>query len=115
MRNNVKKTMFVLILLLAVGFAAVSTTLIINGTAKFGTNDNDFDVYFSYAELDGVDKSDTIIATNGKSITFETRELSKVEDSSILKFEVTNNSTQYDASVIMECKAEGEKNGFQVH
>ena len=108
MRNNVKKLIFILILLLAVGFAAVSTTLIINGTAKFGTNESNFDVYFSYAELDNVDKSDTIIATNGKSITFETKELSKVGDESILKFEVTNNSTQYDASIIMECKADGE-------
>ena len=112
MRNNVKKLMLVIILLLAVGFAAVSTTLIINGTANFGTNEDDFDVYFSYAELDGVDKSDTIIATNGKSITFETRELSKVEDASILKFEVTNNSTQYDANIIMECIAESNNSEY---
>ena len=37
----------VLLLVLAVGFAAVSTTLVINGTAIFGTNDDDFDVIFT--------------------------------------------------------------------
>ncbi len=37
-----KGSILVAILLLAVGFAAISTTLIINGTAKVSKNNEDF-------------------------------------------------------------------------
>ncbi len=42
----------VAILLLAVGFAALSTTLIINGSTKVGENTYDFNVIFITASLD---------------------------------------------------------------
>ena len=44
-----KSIIAVTILLLAVGFAAVSTTLIINGSAKVGENTDDFSVIFTAA------------------------------------------------------------------
>ena len=50
MKRNLKMSMLVLVLLLAVGFAAVSTTLVINGTANFGTNEEEFDVYWQIAQ-----------------------------------------------------------------
>ena len=112
MKRNLKLSMLVLVLLLAVGFAAVSTTLIINGTAKFGTNEEDFDVIFTKSVIDGVDVTDTTISEDGKSLTFTTNELAKADDKSVLDFEVTNNSTQYDANVTMVCIAEGEKNEY---
>ena len=107
-----RKSILLVVLLLAVGFAAVSTTLIINGTANFGTNNDDFDVIFTKSVIDGVDMTDTTISEDGKSITFTTSELAKVGDKSVLNFVVTNNSTQYDANVIMQCVAEGEKNEY---
>ena len=112
MKRNLKMSMLVLVLLLAVGFAAVSTTLVINGTANFGTNDADFDVIFTKSVIDGVNVSDTTISKDGKSITFTTNELAKAGDKSTLNFVVTNNSTQYDANVTMECKADGENNEY---
>ena len=112
MRRRMKLSMLVIILLLAVGFAAVSTTLIINGTAKFRTNDADFEVIFTSASLDGVDVSATTISEDGKTLTYETNELAKVGDKSVLDFEVTNNSTQYDANIVMECIAEGSNSEY---
>lgn len=44
-----KASLIVAILLLAVGFAAISTTLIINGSAKIGENADDFLVTFTKA------------------------------------------------------------------
>ena len=49
--KNKKKIIGLVILVMAVGFAAISTTLIINGSTKIGENIDDFDVYFSEAIL----------------------------------------------------------------
>ena len=46
-QRKLKYEMLLLILLLAMGFAAVSTSLIINGTGVFGTNESDFEVIFT--------------------------------------------------------------------
>ena len=52
MRKN-KKLMLAAILLLGIGFAAVSTTLLINGTTKIGVDESfDDDVIFTRAEMD---------------------------------------------------------------
>ena len=112
MRRNVKKIIFILIFLLGIGFAAVSTTLIINGTSKFGTNDSDFKVIFTRSVIDGVDVSNTTISNDGKSLTFVTKNLEVENDESVLNFEVTNNSTQYDANVTMECISNGKKTDY---
>ena len=49
MKNRIHISIIVLILLLSVGFAAVATTLIINGTTTIGFNQENFDVIFSDA------------------------------------------------------------------
>ncbi len=47
-----RKSILVLtIILMAIGFAAVSTTLFINGNTDVASNIQDFDVYFSKASL----------------------------------------------------------------
>lgn len=90
-------------LLLAVGFAAISTTLIINGNVHITENIDDFDIFFSSSILDNVDISNESISQDKKTITFFTNDLKKINDESNLKYEVTNNSTQYDAEVKIEC------------
>ena len=89
----------VTILLLAVGFAAVSTTLIINGSAKVGENTDDFSVIFTAATLDGRDVYANVIDNTKKIITFETSDLKTLNQTSVLNYEVTNNSNNYDAEV----------------
>ena len=99
-----KASMVVVILLLAVGFAAVSTTLIINGSAKIGENTDDFSVIFTAATLDGTDVYANVIDNTKKTITFETSGLKTLNQTSVLNYEVTNNSANYDAEVQVNCK-----------
>ena len=108
MRKN-KKWLLAAILLLGIGFAAVSTTLYINGNVGITANEADFDVKFTSAKLDGTDISTSAISADGKTITYGTNDLSMVGDKSTLDFEVTNNSELYDAEVSIECTASGTK------
>ena len=98
-----KASIVVAILLLAVGFAAISTTLIINGSTKVSENTDDFSVIFTKASLDGTDVYNTVIDSTKKIITFTTSELKTLNQTSILTYEVTNNSSNYDANVNVTC------------
>ena len=99
-----KASIVVAILLLSVGFAAISTTLIINGTAKVSENADDFSVIFTKASLDGTDIYANVIDNTKKVITFETNELKTLNQTSVLNYEITNNSANYDAEVQVNCK-----------
>ena len=50
-----KSAIIVAILIMAIGFASISTTLIINGNARVSENADDFSVIFTAASLDGTD------------------------------------------------------------
>lgn len=103
---NKKIILIILIVLMSIGFASISTTLIINGFANVSENTDDFSVIFTEANLDGVDIYNTSSVSNDKkSISFKSSELKRIGDESILKYEVTNNSSQYDASVSVNCYA----------
>ena len=99
-----KKSMLILaILLMSIGFAAISTTLIINGNAKVSENNEDFSVIFTAASIDGKDVYSTVVDDTKKTITFTTSELKTLNQTSILTYEVTNNSSNYDANVTVTC------------
>ena len=99
-----KKSMLIIaILLMSIGFAAISTTLIINGNAKVSENNEDFSVIFTAASIDGNDVYSTAVDETKKTITFETSELKTLNQTSILTYEVTNNSSNYDANVTVTC------------
>ncbi len=98
-----KSMLIVAIILMSIGFAAVSTTLIINGNAKVSENQDDFSVIFTAAALDGKDVYTTAVDETKKIITFETSELKTLNQTSILTYEVTNNSSNYDAEVKVTC------------
>ena len=99
-----KSIIAVTILLLAVGFAAISTTLIINGSTKVGENTDDFSVIFTKASLDGKNVYNSVVDDTKKIITFETSDLKTLNQKSVLSYEVTNNSANYDAEVQVNCK-----------
>ena len=99
-----KSAIIIAILIMAIGFAAVSTTLIINGSAKIGENTDDFSVIFTEASLDGKDVYNEVIDDTKKIINFNTKDLKNVGDTSVLAYEVTNNSSNYDAEVTVNCK-----------
>ena len=95
-----KKTLLLVVLLMAVGFAAVSTTLYINGQTKINANDNDFNVYYSDALVNGT--QDLSVVTDDTHITFTTT-LETLGEKYVLDYDVTNGSKNYDAEVTMEC------------
>ena len=66
-----------IILLMSIGFAAVSTTLIINGIISISENKDDFDIYFSSAMIDTEDYTNEIISKDKKTITYTSKELKK--------------------------------------
>ena len=98
-----KSMLIVAIILMSIGFAAISTTLIINGNAKISENNEDFSVIFTAASIDGNDVYSTAVDETKKTITFTTSELKTLGQTSILTYEVTNNSSQYDAEVNVTC------------
>lgn len=65
MRNK-RKFIFILIILLGIGFAAVSTSLIINGVVGIAGNPNDFDVIFTEAVINGKGSNVVIDETKEK-------------------------------------------------
>ena len=98
-----KSMLIVAILLMSIGFAAIATTLVINGNAKVSENQEDFSVIFTAASLDGKDVYSSVVDDTKKIITFETSELKTLNQTSILTYEVTNNSSNYDAEVKVTC------------
>ena len=98
-----KSMLIVAVILMSIGFAAISTTLIINGNAKVSENNEDFSVIFTAASIDGNDVYSTAVDETKKIITFETSELKTLNQTSILTYEVTNNSSNYDANVSVTC------------
>ena len=98
-----KSVIIIAIILMSIGFAVISTTLVINGNIKVSENEEDFSVIFTAASLDGNDVYNSVIDDTKKIITFETSNLSKIGDKSILTYEITNNSSNYDANVSVTC------------
>ena len=98
-----KSAIVIVILIMCIGFAAISTTLIINGNTKVSENTEDFSVIFTSASLDGTDVYANVISEDKKTITFETSELKTLNQTSVLAYEVTNNSANYDAEVQVNC------------
>ena len=98
-----KSAIIIAIILMSIGFASISTTLILNGSAKVSENNEDFSVIFTAASIDGKDVYSTVVDDTKKIITFETGELKTLNQTSILTYEVTNNSSQYDAEVKVTC------------
>ena len=107
-----KKFIIAAVLLMAVGFAAVATSIYINGSTTIGANTEDFDVRFVKSIIDGEDKSDTTISADGKSITFDTKDLRDVGDSSKLDFVIMNNSSQYDVDISVTCNYDTTQSEF---
>ena len=97
-----KRNVIILVVMLIVGFAAVTSTLVINGVFNIGENKDDFKIIFTSASIDGT-KRDDVINADKTSITYETKTLTTIDEESVLDYEVTNTSRNYDAEVDIVC------------
>ncbi len=104
MRNK-KKMIALAIVLMSIGFAAVSTTLYLNGQTNIASNNADFDVYFSKTIENGVENNALI--QDKTHLTFTT-ELNGIDNTYVLNYDVTNGSKQYDANLEMNCTGGNE-------
>lgn len=98
MRN--KKMMYLVIALMLVGFAAVATTLYINGVAIIAGDNDEFDVYYSNAFINGVE--DKTVITDDRNIDFNVT-FKTVGETYVLDYDITNGSRNYDADVSINC------------
>lgn len=104
MKGKTKKSIVVLVLLMVIGFAAVTTTLTINGVIRLGANQENFknNLIFKKAELTysytnkTVAEGEVTISEDKKGINFNTQELKNIGENVTLTYDVTNNS-QYVA------------------
>jgi hypothetical protein len=102
--NRISKiSLLALLLIIAVGFAAVTTNLIINGNAKLSTSLDDFQVMFTSATAtNGVAN----VGNNGTTISFDSNVLVNPGDSSTLTYTVSNNSKEYAANIVLSILGE---------
>lgn len=101
--NNRKNMTLVLVVLLVIGFASVSTSLMINGLIGVGSNEGDFNIIFTSAKLNNRKRNDFIEPTEKKTLTFETDKLTILDEEAILDYEVANTSRIYDGEVVINC------------
>ena len=104
-----KRNIMILVFMLVIGFAAVSTTLVINGTLNIGYNEENFSSSVVYTRAETEDGTAEINQSE-KNITFETNKLENVNQSATLEFDVTNKSRNYNAEVTIKC---GLKENFE--
>ncbi len=100
MKKSTRIGIIVLILILSIGFAAVATNLIINGTARLSNNPDDFEVYFFDAVPE--EGGTATISNDKKSITYSTKKLLGKDSVATLEYTVHNNSSQYNARVSVD-------------
>ena len=95
-----RSILFLGILFLVIGFATVTTTLVISSKAMVSANKEEFDVYFSKVVENGSNNNGLI--QDDTHISF-THSMSLVGEKYVLNYDVTNGSREYDAHVAMEC------------
>lgn len=114
MKKNIfsKTGIIVAILLLAIGFATVSTVLYITGFINIGPNAKEFDekVIFKTASVEN-EKGSVEILDEGKSLKFTTQTMKNIGEVSTVTYTIENGS-QYDAEIgSLSCVAkEGDPN-----
>ena len=95
-----KSIIYFFVIALVIGFASVTTNLIINSNLNIGFN-NTFldDVVFIKTESEG----ESSISEDGKTITYDAKKISAINEETTLTFWVKNKNTQYDADVTINC------------
>lgn len=91
----------ILVLILTVGYASISTTLVLNGVLGLGES-GDFKIIFANSIVNGASKKESI-NENEDTIVFSLENLVTTDDVNTLDYEVANMSQNYDAEVSVSC------------
>ncbi len=101
------KYVLLIIFLLTIGFASLSTNIFLNGEFSLAFAEKDFRIIFTDARLDSINKKN-YISDDKQLIKFNSSELKS--DTTVLNFELANTSLQYDAEVQVFCTSSNEDN-----
>ena len=93
---------------IAIGYAAISTSLSLGGSATVASDYSDYQVYFSKVLINGVE--DLTVVKSDKIIQFDVY-LDEPGDEYSVTYDVTNGSKYFDASISMTCTGGDEKIG----
>lgn len=69
----------------------------------FNFESSGFDVKITNAKLDNIEVSEQAIKNHGTTLSFVTKELNSIGDTSVLEYEISNYSKNFDASVRIDC------------
>ena len=104
-KKNIKIGLIALILTIAVGFAAVTTNILMNGQTTIGTNQDDFDVRFinGYVSENTQEHSNmgVQLSNDGKGLYIFTSSISDQGAVAEFTYTIRNASKNYDAKVLL--------------
>lgn len=98
--KKIKYTIPVILLLIIIGFAVISTSLGIGGKTYVASDTDDFKVYFSKVLVDGEVEETAIL--NSTTINY-IRTLTNIGESYTITYDITNASKEFDATVYVNC------------
>jgi uncharacterized repeat protein (TIGR02543 family) len=100
----------ILSMLLVIGFANTTANIILNNSTSIIFNENFFNIYITNQTGDGT----ITLSEDRREINYTSKSLSAVGDTSILEYEVVNDSAQYDANVLLETTLDSNSNKYRV-
>lgn len=112
MKKYLRLVILILIIVLSIGYAAISTPLIFKGSISLGHDEDNFDIRFTKSVIDGINVSDTTISEDGKTVTYEVNNLTDTSQVSTLSYVITNYSSQYDANIEIICTSVGNNGNY---
>lgn len=98
-----RKVVLITLFFLTVGFAAVSTNLFIDVKTALAYKKDDLNVYFSGGYIDNADYTNEIVSEDKSKIIYTAVELKEAGSSIKVSYDITNESTQYDALISITC------------
>lgn len=96
---KIRDLVIISLLLLVIGYASISTYLNVTGEATIAKNLEQYNIYIGNLFANGVNKYNSI-SSDLSSFTIDI-----TEESTTLKYDVTNNSNQYDINFGFSCSA----------
>lgn len=97
-KKNLGIIMLLALLFVGIGFAAITTNLSIDGTAKINGNSSNFTSNIQFETASAGTGATATISTDKKSVTFTTQDLKAINDSSVLTYTIKN-ASNYGATL----------------